>query len=87
MKGRRPRHPDREKAAYLRWKGLLLGARACVRCGGLLMRDEEPSFSIDREMSLLHCIQCGEWIDELILWNRVTSNGQGKRNRQRSVRM
>jgi hypothetical protein len=46
---------------------------ACGRCGGLLTRDEEFSLSIDRKMPSLRCIQCGEWLDEIILRNRVVS--------------
>jgi predicted RNA-binding Zn-ribbon protein involved in translation (DUF1610 family) len=74
MKGTRLQRPDRAQANDLRWKGLLLGVETCARCGGLLIRDEEFPISIDENMPSFRCIQCGEWIDELILLNRVTSS-------------
>lgn len=86
MNGRRPQHPDREKAADLRWKGLLLGSRPCARCGGLLTRDEGLSVSMDRKLPSLRCIQCGEWIDEIILRNRVMIGLWDAANRNRLVR-
>ena len=87
MTDRRPRNSDREKPDDHRWNGVLLGMSACVRCGGLLTRDEEFSLSIDRKMPSLRCIQCGEWLDEIILQNRVVSRRRETPNRQQTVRM
>ena len=72
MKCTRPQRPDRTQGDYLRRKGLLLGVETCARCGGLLIRDEEFPISIGQHMPSFRCIQCGEWIDKLILKNRVT---------------
>jgi len=82
MKGGRLQSTDKVESDDLGWKGLLLSVKACVRCGGLLTRDEEFTLSIDKKMPSLRCIQCGDWIDELILWNRVTSRRRGRPNRQ-----
>jgi hypothetical protein len=87
MKDRKPQRPDREKADDQRWGGVLLGISACARCGGLLTRDEEFSLSIERRMPSLRCIQCGEWLDELILRNRVSSRKRETPNRKQPVRM
>ena len=72
MKGTRLQRPDRAQVDDLRRKGLLLGVETCARCGGLLIRDEEFPISIGQNMPSFRCIQCGEWIDKLILQNRVT---------------
>jgi hypothetical protein len=74
IKGTRLQRPDRAQADDLRWKGSVLGVESCARCGGLLIRDEEFPISIDQDMPSFRCIQCGEWIDKLILENRVTSS-------------
>ncbi len=83
----RPQRPDRKKADDQRWGGMFLGMNACARCGGLLTRDEEFSLSIDKKMPSLRCIQCGEWLDELILRNRVSSRKRETPNRKQPVRM
>jgi hypothetical protein len=41
------------------------------------MRNEELGVSTDRLLPSLRCVQCGEWIDELILRNRVISQNPG----------
>ena len=87
MTDRRLRNSDGDKADDHRWNGVLLGMSACGRCGGLLTRDEEFSLSIDRKMPSLRCIQCGEWLDEIILRNRVASRRRETPNRQQTVRM
>lgn len=87
MTGRRPQLLDRKQAVDLRSSGVFLGGEACARCGGLLTRDEEFSLSIDKKMPSLRCIQCGEWIDELILRNRMTCRRRETPNRQQPVRM
>ena len=83
MKGRRPLYSYREESADLRWKSLLFGGKPCERCGGLLTRDEELSVSIERKLPSLRCIQCGEWMDEVILRNRVMT---GLREQQTGIR-
>ena len=87
MTDRRLRNSYGEKPDDPRWNGVLLGMSACGRCGGLLTRDEEFSLSIDRKMPSLRYIQCGEWLDEIILRNRVVSRGREIPNRQQTVRM
>jgi hypothetical protein len=87
MTDRRRRNSDREKPGDDRWKAVLLGMSACVRCGGLLTRDEEFSLSSASKMPSLRCIQCGEWLDEIILQNRVVSRRRETPNRQQTVRM
>jgi len=87
MTDRRLRNSDGEKPDDHRSNGVLLGMSACGRCGGLLTRDEEFSLSIDRKMPSLRCIQCGEWLDEIILRNRGVSRGRETPNRQQTVRM
>jgi hypothetical protein len=87
MTDRRLRKSDGDKPDDHRWNGVLLGLSACGRCGGLLTRDEEFSLSIERKMPSLRCIQCGEWLDEIILRNRVVSRRQEAPNRQQTVRM
>ena len=87
MTDRRLRSSDGEKPDDHRWSDVLLGMSACGRCGGLLTRDEEFSLSSDRKMPSLRCIQCGEWLDEIILRNRVVSRRQETPNRQQTVRM
>jgi hypothetical protein len=87
MTDRRLRNSDEDKPDNHRWNGVLLGMSACGRCGGLLTRDEEFSLSIDRKMPSLRCIQCGEWLDEIILQNRVVSRRQETPKRQQTVRM
>ncbi len=87
MTDRRLRNSDGDKPDDHRWNGVLLGMSACGRCGGLLTRDEEFSLSIDRKMPSLRCIQCGEWLDEIILQNRVVSRRRETPNRQQTVRM
>ena len=87
MTDRRLRNSNGEKPADRRWIGVLLGMSACGRCGGLLTRDEEFSLSIERKMPSLRCIQCGEWLDEIILQNRVLSRRRETPNRQQTVRM
>ena len=74
IKGTRLQRPGRAQADDLRWKGSVLGVETCARCGGLLIRDEEFPISIAEHMPSFRCIQCGEWIDKLILLNRVTSS-------------
>jgi len=49
------------------------------------MRNEELGVSTDRSLPSLRCIQCGEWIDELILRNRVISQKPGMSNGQQST--
>ena len=73
MRVRRSQQPDGVESAHLRWKDLFLGVKPCERCGGLLTRDQEISVSIEMQLPSLRCIQCGEWIDEIILRNRITS--------------
>ena len=87
MTDRRLQNSDGEKQDDHRWNGVLLGMSACGRCGGLLTRDEEFSLSIERKMPSLRCIQCGEWLDEIILRNRVVSRRRETQNRQYTVRM
>ena len=87
MTDRRRRNSDGEKPDNSRGNGVLLGMSACGRCGGLLTRDEEFSLSIERKMPSLRCIQCGEWLDEIILRNRVVSRRRETPNRQQTVRM
>ena len=87
MTDRRLENSEREKPDDHRWNGVLLGMSACGRCGGLMTRDEEFSLSIDRKMPSLRCIQCGEWLDEIILRNRVVSRRRETPNRQQTVRM
>ena len=87
MKDRRLPNSDGEKLDDHRWNGVLLGMSACRRCGGLLTRDEEFSLSIERKMPSLRCIQCGEWLDEIILRNRLVSRRRETPNRQQTVRM
>ena len=70
---RRSQQPDGAKSAHLRWKDLFLGEKPCERCGGLLTQDQELSVSVERQLPSLRCVQCGEWIDEVILRNRITS--------------
>lgn len=62
-----------EKTIDLRWRGLLLGRRSCARCGGLLTRDEECALSRDGKLPAWRCIQCGDWLDEIVLRNRVAT--------------
>ena len=87
MTDRRLRNSDGEKLDDRRWNGVLLGMSACRRCGGLLTRDEEFSLSTERKMPSLRCIQCGEWLDEIILRNRLVSRRRETPNRQQTVRM
>ena len=87
MTDRRLQNPDREKPDGDRWKAVLLGMSACGRCGGLLTRDEEFSLSIEKKMPSLRCVQCGEWLDEIILRNRVVVRRRETPNRQQTVRM
>ena len=87
MTDRRLRNSYGEKPDDHRWNDVLLGMSACGRCGGLLTRDEEFSLSIDRKIPSLRCIQCGEWLDEIILRNRVGYRGRETPNRQQTVRM
>ena len=87
MTDRRLQKSDGEKPDDHRWNGVLLGMSACGRCGGLLTRDEEFRLSIERKMPSLRCIQCGEWLDEIILQNRVVSGRRETPNRQQTVRM
>jgi hypothetical protein len=82
MTDRRLRNSYGEKPDDPRWNGVLLGMSACGRCGGLLTRDEEFSLSIDRKMPSLRCVQCGEWLDEIILQNRVLSSRRTIPNQQ-----
>jgi len=49
------------------------------------MRNEELGVSTDRSLPSLRCIQCGEWIDELILRNRVISQKPETPNGQQST--
>lgn len=74
MKGRGLRS-DTKQSDDLQSKRLVpaIGS-GCARCGGLLVRDAEFSLSIERKIPSLRCIQCGEWIDELILLNRRSAN-------------
>lgn len=87
MTDRRQQNSNGEKSDDHRWNGVLLGMSACGRCGGLLTRDEEFSLSIERKMPSLRCIQCGEWLDEIILRNRVVSRRRETSNRQQIARM
>ena len=87
MTDRRLRNSGGEKPDGRQWKAVLLGMSACGRCGGLLTRNEEFSLSIERKMPSLRCIQCGEWLDEIILRNRVVSRRRETPNRQQTVRM
>ena len=87
MTDRRLRNSDGEKPDDHRWNVVLLGMSACGRCGGLLTRDEEFSLSTEAKMPSLRCIQCGEWLDEIILRNRVVSRRRETPNRQQIVRM
>jgi hypothetical protein len=85
--GRGLQRLDRQQAGDRRSNGVFLGVETCARCGGLLTRDEEFSLSIEKKMPSLRCIQCGEWIDELILRNRMTSSRRRTANRRQRVRM
>ena len=76
IKGTRPQRTDSVQADDPQRKGLRLDVKTCARCGGLLIRDEEFPISIDESMPSFRCIQCGEWIDKLILQNRVTSGSR-----------
>jgi len=87
MTDRRRQNCDGEKPDDRRWNGVLLGMSACGRCGGLLTRDEEFSLSTERKLASLRCIQCGEWLDEIILRNRVVSRRQETPTRRQTVRM
>ena len=87
MADRRLRNSGGEKPDDRHWKAVLLGMSACGRCGGLLTRDEEFSLSSASKMPSLRCIQCGEWLDEIILANRVVSRRREIPNRQQTVRM
>ncbi len=87
MRGRRSQQPDGVKSAHLRWKDLFLGVKPCERCGGLLTRDEEISVSIERQLPSLRCVQCGEWIDEIILRNRMTFRSRETPNRQQPIQL
>ena len=87
MTDRRLRNSDGEKLGDRRWNGVLLGMSACRRCGGLLTRDEEFSLCTERKMPSLRCIQFGEWLDEIILRNRLVSRRRETPNRQQTVRM
>ncbi len=49
------------------------------------MRNEELGVSTDKSLPSLRCVQCGEWIDELILRNRVISQNPGAPNEQQST--
>ena len=87
MTDRRLQKSDGDKSGDCQWNGALLRMSACGRCGGLLTRDEEFSVSYERKMPSLRCIQCGEWLDEIILRNRVASRRQERPIRQQTVRM
>ena len=87
MTDRRLQKSDGEKSGDYQWDGALLRMSACGRCGGLLTRDEEFSLSFERKMPSLRCIQCGEWLDEIILRNRVASRRQERPIGQQTVRM
>ena len=87
MTDRRRQSPDKEKVDGHRWESVLLRMSACGRCGGLLTRDEEFSLSFEKKMPSLRCVQCGEWLDEIILRNRVMPNRRETPNQQLTVRM
>jgi len=76
MKNQKPKIFKRETWIGRRWKGLLFGAKPCERCGGLLTRDEELGVSAGGKLPSLRCIQCGEWVDEITLLNRVKAKEQ-----------
>ena len=73
MRVRRSQQPDGVQSAHLRWKDFFLVGKPCERCGGLLTRDQEVSVSIEMQLPSLRCVQCGEWVDEIILHNRTLS--------------
>jgi hypothetical protein len=77
---------DKENRIDLRWRGLLFGERSCERCGGLLTRDEDCGLSKQGRLPSLRCIQCGEWMDEIVLRNRVMAGLGGPANRNRLAR-
>lgn len=77
MRVRRSQQPDGTKSVQLQWKDFFLGEKPCERCGGFLTRDEEISVSIEMQLPSLRCIQCGEWIDEIILRNRIMMSRTG----------
>jgi hypothetical protein len=77
---------DKEKRIDHRWRGLLLGERSCERCGGLLTRDEDCGLSNHGRLPSVRCIQCGEWMDEIVLRNRVMAGVGGPANRNRLAR-
>ncbi len=43
----------------------------CKRCQGTMAK--EPIFTLHGEISMLHCINCGEWIDTVVISNRKRS--------------
>lgn len=43
----------------------------CKRCQGTMAK--EPIFTLYGEISMLHCINCGEWIDTVVISNRNRS--------------
>jgi hypothetical protein len=86
MKSRKLHCFDSEKRIHLQWRDLLLGGNSCERCGGLLTRDEDCGISRVGRLPSLRCIQCGEWMDEIVIRNRVMTGLRGAANRNRLVR-
>ena len=86
MKDKNPRSFDSERRITLHWIDLLLGGKSCERCGGLLTRDEDCGISRVGRLPSLRCVQCGDWMDEIVIRNRVMTGQPESANRNQPVR-
>jgi hypothetical protein len=69
--GTLPPHDDFHASRLLL---MLRGSRNCSRCGGLLVTERLDSAAdsiFEQQVSALRCIQCGDILDRVILYNRL----------------